>query len=57
MDGVACSTSPTSKTCAYDNWAQILYRNNPGIDRLNGCPLTQARCSRYSSRLQLLEPQ
>ena len=24
-----------------DNWAHILYKNNPGIDRLNGCPLTQ----------------
>lgn len=24
-----------------DNWAKILYQNNPGIDRLNGCPLIQ----------------
>ena len=23
-----------------DNWAQILFKNNKGIDRLNGCPLT-----------------
>lgn len=23
-----------------DNWAQILFENNRGIDRLNGCPLT-----------------
>lgn len=24
-----------------DNWAHILYQNNPGIDHLNGCPLTR----------------
>ena len=23
-----------------DNWANILYQNNSGIDKLNGCPLT-----------------
>ena len=25
-----------------DNWAQILFENNKGIDRLNGCPLTSS---------------
>lgn len=30
-----------------DNLAKILFNNNAGINRLNGCPLTQACSSIY----------
>lgn len=37
-----------------DNWAQILYRNNPGIDRLNGCPLTQGEMQQILEQIAAL---
>lgn len=32
------------------NWANILFDNNRGIDRLGDYPLTMARCSKLWSR-------
>jgi type I restriction enzyme R subunit len=37
-----------------DNWAQILYKNNPGIDRLNGCPLTQGEMQQILEQIAAL---
>ena len=37
-----------------DNWAQILYKNNPGIDRLNGCPLTQGEMQQILEQVAAL---
>lgn len=37
-----------------DNWVQILYRNNPGIDRLNGCPLTQGEMQQILEQIAAL---
>ena len=37
-----------------DNWAHILYENNPGIDRLNGCPLTQGEMQQILEQIAAL---
>ena len=37
-----------------DNWAQILYKNNPGIDRLNGCPLTRGEMQQIMEQIAAL---
>ena len=37
-----------------DNWAQILYQNNPGIDRLNGCPLTSGEMQQIIEQISAL---
>jgi len=37
-----------------DNWAQILYQNNPGIDRLNGCPLTSGEMQQIIEQIAAL---
>lgn len=37
-----------------DNWAHILYKNNPGIDRLNGCPLTQGEMQQILEQIAAL---
>lgn len=33
------------------NWADILYENNRGIDRLNGCPLTQGEMQQLINQI------
>ena len=37
-----------------DNWAHILFKNNPGIDRLNGCPLTQGEMQQILEQIAAL---
>ena len=37
-----------------DNWAHILYENNRGIDRLNGCPLTQGEMQQILEQVAAL---
>ena len=37
-----------------DNWAHILYENNRGIDRLNGCPLTQGEMQQILEQIAAL---
>lgn len=37
-----------------DNWAHILYENNKGIDRLNGCPLTQGEMQQILEQVATL---
>ena len=37
-----------------DNWAHILYKNNPDIDRLNGCPLTQGEMQQILEQIAAL---
>ncbi len=34
-----------------DNWAQILFENNKGIDRLNGCPLTHGEMAQIIEQI------
>lgn len=38
-----------------DNWAQILYRNNSGIDRLNGVPLTKGEMDQVIEQVESLK--
>ena len=35
-----------------DNWAKILFNNNAGIDRLNGCPLTQGEMAQVVEQIE-----
>lgn len=37
-----------------DNWARILYKNNPQEDRLNGCPLTQGEMQQILEQIATL---
>jgi len=37
-----------------DNWADILYRNNSGIDRLNGQPLTETEMAQVIEQVEAL---
>lgn len=36
------------------NWADILFRNNSGIDRLNGCPLTKTEMAQVIEQVESL---
>lgn len=36
------------------NWADILFENNSGIDRLNGCPLTRSEMEQILNQIQNL---
>ena len=36
------------------NWADILFRNNSGIDRLNGCPLTKGEMDQIIEQIETL---
>ena len=38
-----------------DNWAKILFNNNAGIDRLNGCPLTQGEMAQVIEQIEALK--
>ena len=38
-----------------DNWAKILFNNNAGIDRLNGCPLTQGEMEQIIEQIETLK--
>ena len=38
-----------------DNWAKILFNNNAGIDRLNGCPLTQGEMAQVIEQIETLK--
>ena len=38
-----------------DNWARILFNNNAGIDRLNGCPLTQGEMAQVIEQIETLK--
>ena len=38
-----------------DNWAKILFNNNAGIDRLNGCPLTQGEMTQVIEQVETLK--
>ena len=38
-----------------DNWAKILFQNNAGIDRLNGCPLTQGEMAQVIEQIETLK--
>ena len=38
-----------------DNWAKILFNNNAGIDRLNGCPLTQSEMAQVIEQIETLK--
>lgn len=38
-----------------DNWAKILFNNNAGIDRLNGCPLTQGEMEQVIEQIETLK--
>ncbi|UWP10872.1 HsdR family type I site-specific deoxyribonuclease [Collinsella stercoris] len=38
-----------------DNWAKILFQNNAGIDRLNGCPLTQGEMAQVIEQIEMLK--
>lgn len=38
-----------------DNWAKILFNNNAGIDRLNGCPLTQGEMAQVIEQVETLK--
>ena len=37
-----------------DNWANILYQNNSGIDQLNGCPLTSTEMQQIINQVNEL---
>ena len=37
------------------NWADILFRNNSGIDRLNGCPLTKSEMAQIIEQVETLK--
>lgn len=37
------------------NWAKILFNNNAGIDRLNGCPLTQGEMAQAIEQIETLK--
>ena len=37
------------------NWADILFQNNSGIDRLNGCPLTDGEMSQILEQIETLK--
>lgn len=37
------------------NWAKILFNNNAGIDRLNGCPLTQGEMAQVIEQIEALK--
>lgn len=37
------------------NWAEILFNNNAGIDRLNGCPLTQGEMAQIIEQIETLK--
>ena len=37
------------------NWAIILFNNNAGIDRLNGCPLTQGEMAQVIEQIETLK--
>lgn len=37
------------------NWADILYQNNSGLDRLNGCPLTDGEMSQILEQVETLK--
>lgn len=37
------------------NWADILFQNNIGRDRLNGCPLTQGEIAQVIEQIELLK--
>ena len=37
------------------NWAKILFNNNAGIDRLNGCPLTQGEMAQVIEQVETLK--
>lgn len=51
MDGVL---RQPDEQALLDNWAQILYQNNRGIDRLNGCPLTQGEMQQILEQIAAL---
>lgn len=51
-DGVLCY--PTEQDLI-DNWARILYRNNSGIDRLNGVPLTKGEMDQVIEQVEALK--
>ena len=36
------------------NWAEILFQNNSGIDRLNGCPLTKGEMDQVIEQIETL---
>ncbi|HJI81368.1 MAG TPA: HsdR family type I site-specific deoxyribonuclease [Eggerthellaceae bacterium] len=36
------------------NWAEILFQNNAGIDRLNGCPLTKGEMDQVIEQIETL---
>ena len=38
-----------------ENWAKILFNNNAGIDRLNGCPLTQGEMAQVIEQIETLK--
>lgn len=38
-----------------DNWTKILFNNNAGIDRLNGCPLTQGEMAQIIEQIETLK--
>lgn len=38
-----------------DNWAKVLFNNNAGIDRLNGCPLTQGEMAQVIEQIETLK--
>lgn len=37
-----------------NNWADILFQNNSGIDRLNGCPLTKGEMGQLIEQIETL---
>lgn len=37
------------------NWAKILFNNNAGIDRLNGCPLTRGEMAQVIEQIETLK--
>ncbi|NHI78297.1 type I restriction endonuclease subunit R [Lactococcus petauri] len=45
--------NPTEKELI-DNWAKILYDNNPEKDRLNGCPLTDGEMEQIIEQINAL---
>lgn len=45
--------SPTEKALL-DNWAEILYKNNQGIDRLNDVPLTEGEMQQIMEQINTL---
>lgn len=50
-DGILCQPD---EQILLANWARILYENNKGIDRLNGCPLTQGEMQQILEQIAAL---